>query len=128
MRPEIETVHGLHEIPRALELLPQHSFSSFEHPLAKFHCYGLFLFSLLVAFIFAQFLHNIMAQIIFIRSRMILSFFVIFGYSGPARFDWDTNHKHWVYRRTKARLLDLLEKEMNQLLGASITFSAFKQQ
>lgn len=43
--------------------------------------------------------------------------------SGPARFDWDAKNRCWVYRRTKSEILELLEKEINQLLGASITLS-----
>lgn len=40
--------------------------------------------------------------------------------SGPARFDWDAKNHCWVYRRTKSEMLRLLEKELNDLLGASI--------
>ncbi|BBH00056.1 frataxin homolog [Prunus dulcis] len=34
---------------------------------------------------------------------------------GPFRFDWDRNAQAWVYRRTKAHLLKLLESEMEEL-------------
>eukprot|EP00250_Pteridium_aquilinum_P007512 c17210_g1_i1 orf=110-484(-) len=43
--------------------------------------------------------------------------------SGPARFDWDVKDHCWVYRRTKSEIFELLEKEMHQLVGASITLS-----
>lgn len=41
--------------------------------------------------------------------------------SGPARFDWHGLEHVWVYRRTKAQLLPLLEEELSQLMGKSIT-------
>ncbi|CAM6026263.1 unnamed protein product [Sphagnum balticum] len=41
--------------------------------------------------------------------------------SGPARFDWHGLEHVWVYRRTKAQLLPLLEQELSQLMGKSIT-------
>ncbi|XXG47660.1 hypothetical protein AAC387_Pa02g2268 [Persea americana] len=37
--------------------------------------------------------------------------------SGPSRFDWDRTSQAWVYRRTKAKLLQLLENELEQLCG-----------
>ncbi|KAJ6433354.1 hypothetical protein OIU84_017114 [Salix udensis] len=40
--------------------------------------------------------------------------------SGPSRFDWDRNAQAWVYRRTKANLLKVLESEMGQLFGEPI--------
>ncbi|XP_071696029.1 frataxin, mitochondrial-like [Rutidosis leptorrhynchoides] len=43
--------------------------------------------------------------------------------SGPSRFDWDQYTKTWIYRRTKAKLLDTLETEIKQLCGESITLS-----
>ncbi|XP_020672749.1 frataxin, mitochondrial [Dendrobium catenatum] len=43
--------------------------------------------------------------------------------SGPSRFDWDQTHKAWVYRRTKANLLSLLEDEVESLCGKPITLS-----
>eukprot|EP01018_Ginkgo_biloba_P005026 Gb_30614 [translate_table: standard] len=41
--------------------------------------------------------------------------------SGPARFDWDRENQAWIYRRTKADLLRLLENELSNLLNASIS-------
>ncbi|CAM6048533.1 unnamed protein product [Sphagnum compactum] len=41
--------------------------------------------------------------------------------SGPARFDWHGLEHVWVYRRTNAQLLPLLEEELSQLMGKSIT-------
>ncbi|URE48353.1 frataxin [Musa troglodytarum] len=41
--------------------------------------------------------------------------------SGPSRFDWDATAKTWVYRRTKAALLQLLEGEVGQLCGEPIS-------
>ncbi|KAJ7528607.1 hypothetical protein O6H91_15G010300 [Diphasiastrum complanatum] len=43
--------------------------------------------------------------------------------SGPARFDWHEDKKAWVYRRTKAKLMSLLEKELGELLKADIDLS-----
>lgn len=43
--------------------------------------------------------------------------------SGPFRFDWDRNAQAWVYRRTKAHLLKLLESEMEELCGEPISLS-----
>nr|CAD1819298.1 unnamed protein product [Ananas comosus var. bracteatus] len=43
--------------------------------------------------------------------------------SGPSRFDWDSATKGWVYRRTKAKLLQLLEEELEQLCGQHIDLS-----
>ncbi|XP_021683435.1 uncharacterized protein LOC110667038 [Hevea brasiliensis] len=40
--------------------------------------------------------------------------------SGPSRFDWDQNSQAWVYRRTKANLLTILESELEQLCGEPI--------
>ncbi|KAG6752495.1 hypothetical protein POTOM_044730 [Populus tomentosa] len=40
--------------------------------------------------------------------------------SGPSRFDWDRSAQAWVYRRTKANLLNVLESEMGQLFGEPI--------
>ncbi|WOL05208.1 frataxin, mitochondrial isoform X1 [Canna indica] len=37
--------------------------------------------------------------------------------SGPSRFDCDATTKTWVYRRTKANLLQLLEEEVSKLCG-----------
>ncbi|MCO5575683.1 hypothetical protein L7F22_029487 [Adiantum nelumboides] len=38
--------------------------------------------------------------------------------SGPARFDWDAKDHRWVYRRTKAEIFGLLEKEVQELVGS----------
>ncbi|XWS63343.1 hypothetical protein CRYUN_Cryun06bG0087200 [Craigia yunnanensis] len=43
--------------------------------------------------------------------------------SGPSRFDWDYNSEAWVYRRTKANLLKLLESELEQLCGEPVNLS-----
>lgn len=43
--------------------------------------------------------------------------------SGPSRFDWDQVARAWVYRRTKANLLDILESELEQLCGQPINLS-----
>ncbi|KAF9614404.1 hypothetical protein IFM89_018549 [Coptis chinensis] len=43
--------------------------------------------------------------------------------SGPSRFDWDKSSQAWVYRRTKANLLWLLESEVEQLCGEPISLS-----
>ncbi|KAE8668173.1 Frataxin [Hibiscus syriacus] len=43
--------------------------------------------------------------------------------SGPSRFDWDHNVQAWVYRRTKANLLKLLESELEQLCGKPVNLS-----
>ncbi|MCL7046333.1 hypothetical protein MKW94_011452 [Papaver nudicaule] len=43
--------------------------------------------------------------------------------SGPSRFDWDKSSEAWVYRRTKAKLLQLLESEVEQLCGKPISLS-----
>ncbi|KAK8928933.1 hypothetical protein KSP39_PZI017244 [Platanthera zijinensis] len=43
--------------------------------------------------------------------------------SGPSRFDWDETLKAWVYRRTKANLLTLLEDEIRSLCGKPIALS-----
>ncbi|KDP44618.1 hypothetical protein JCGZ_19760 [Jatropha curcas] len=40
--------------------------------------------------------------------------------SGPSRFDWDRSAQAWVYRRTKANLLKVLESELEQLCGQPI--------
>ncbi|CAK7349993.1 unnamed protein product [Dovyalis caffra] len=40
--------------------------------------------------------------------------------SGPSRFDWDRSAQAWVYRRTKAHLLTVLESEIGQLCGEPI--------
>ncbi|CAA7406834.1 unnamed protein product [Spirodela intermedia] len=43
--------------------------------------------------------------------------------SGPSRFDWDRTSQCWFYRRTKAELLHLLQDELLQLCGQSISLS-----
>ncbi|XP_040369068.1 frataxin, mitochondrial isoform X1 [Rosa chinensis] len=43
--------------------------------------------------------------------------------SGPFRFDWDRDAEAWIYRRTKVKLLTLLESEMEQLCGEAISLS-----
>uniref|UniRef100_A0A5B7AIN3 ferroxidase n=1 Tax=Davidia involucrata TaxID=16924 RepID=A0A5B7AIN3_DAVIN len=43
--------------------------------------------------------------------------------SGPSRFDWDEDVYGWIYRRTKANLLRVLESELEQLCGEPITLS-----
>ncbi|OEL27499.1 Frataxin, mitochondrial [Dichanthelium oligosanthes] len=43
--------------------------------------------------------------------------------SGPARFDWDTSSDGWIYKRTGANLLQLLEKEIGELCGTPVELS-----
>ncbi|KAI3812203.1 hypothetical protein L1987_16910 [Smallanthus sonchifolius] len=43
--------------------------------------------------------------------------------SGPSRFDWDPTTEAWIYRRTKAKLLETLESEIKQLCGDPIKLS-----
>ncbi|KAK1318739.1 hypothetical protein QJS10_CPB04g01802 [Acorus calamus] len=43
--------------------------------------------------------------------------------SGPSRFDWDRTSKAWIYRRSKANLLHLLEEEVAKLCGEPIDLS-----
>ncbi|CAN6702082.1 unnamed protein product [Malus baccata var. baccata] len=43
--------------------------------------------------------------------------------SGPQRFDWDRSAQAWVYRRTKAGLLKILESELEELCGEPISLS-----
>uniref|UniRef100_A0A803PNZ8 ferroxidase n=1 Tax=Cannabis sativa TaxID=3483 RepID=A0A803PNZ8_CANSA len=43
--------------------------------------------------------------------------------SGPSRFDWDHDAHAWVYRRNKANLVDVLERELEQLCGETISLS-----
>nr|GMD30065.1 frataxin, mitochondrial [Ipomoea batatas] len=47
----------------------------------------------------------------------------LIDYRGPSRFDWDQNLKAWVYRRTKANLLQVLESELGKLCATRITLS-----
>ncbi|XP_057955913.1 frataxin, mitochondrial isoform X2 [Malania oleifera] len=43
--------------------------------------------------------------------------------SGPSRYDWDWNSQAWIYRRNKAKLLEVLEKEVEELCGKPISLS-----
>nr|GLL22960.1 frataxin, mitochondrial-like [Ipomoea trifida] len=43
--------------------------------------------------------------------------------SGPSRFDWDQNSEAWIYRRTKAKLNQVLETELGNLCGMPIKLS-----
>lgn len=43
--------------------------------------------------------------------------------SGPSRFDWDATTNSWVYRRTGANLMQLLEKEVGELCGTPVELS-----
>ncbi|XP_076909715.1 frataxin, mitochondrial-like [Bidens hawaiensis] len=43
--------------------------------------------------------------------------------SGPSRFDWDQTAEAWIYRRTKAKLIETLESEIQQLCGEPIKLS-----
>ncbi|XP_039139357.1 frataxin, mitochondrial [Dioscorea cayenensis subsp. rotundata] len=43
--------------------------------------------------------------------------------SGPSRFDWDAKTNSWVYRRTKANLIKVLENEVEELCGKPICLS-----
>ncbi|GAB2288785.1 hypothetical protein Dimus_036650 [Dionaea muscipula] len=43
--------------------------------------------------------------------------------SGPARFDWDSKTEAWVYRRNGATLFRVVESELEQLCGESISLS-----
>nr|XP_043607992.1 frataxin, mitochondrial [Erigeron canadensis] len=43
--------------------------------------------------------------------------------SGPSRFDWDRTAEAWIYRRTKSKLLEILENEIQQLCGDPIKLS-----
>ncbi|KAL0642514.1 hypothetical protein Bca4012_040804 [Brassica carinata] len=43
--------------------------------------------------------------------------------SGPSRFDWDRDANAWVYRRTEAKLHELLEEELENLCGEPIQLS-----
>ncbi|KAJ0052029.1 hypothetical protein Pint_02126 [Pistacia integerrima] len=43
---------------------------------------------------------------------------------GPSRFDWDRSAQAWVYRRTRANLLKMLESELEQLCGEPINLSS----
>lgn len=47
--------------------------------------------------------------------------------SGPARFDWMTDDSVWVYRRSKAELVSLLEQELSKLLGSPVTLKNWSQ-
>ncbi|XP_028066277.1 frataxin, mitochondrial-like [Camellia sinensis] len=43
--------------------------------------------------------------------------------SGPSRFDWDQDAQAWVYRRTKANLVEVLKNELEHLCGQPINLS-----
>ncbi|XP_052156373.1 frataxin, mitochondrial [Oryza glaberrima] len=43
--------------------------------------------------------------------------------SGPSRFDWDASTNCWIYRRTGANLVELLEKEIGELCGTPVELS-----
>ncbi|XP_062223274.1 frataxin, mitochondrial-like [Phragmites australis] len=43
--------------------------------------------------------------------------------SGPSRFDWDAATNVWIYRRTGANLVQLLEKEIGELCGTPVELS-----
>ncbi|XP_006644808.1 frataxin, mitochondrial [Oryza brachyantha] len=43
--------------------------------------------------------------------------------SGPSRFDWDASTNGWIYRRTGANLVQLLEKEIGELCGSPVELS-----
>ncbi|BAD53291.1 putative frataxin [Oryza sativa Japonica Group] len=43
--------------------------------------------------------------------------------SGPSRFDWDAPTNCWIYRRTGANLVELLEKEIGELCGTPVELS-----
>jgi frataxin len=47
----------------------------------------------------------------------------IYECSGPSRFDWDASTDGWVYKRTGANLVKLLEKEIGELCGAPAELS-----
>lgn len=43
--------------------------------------------------------------------------------SGPARFDWSSDTKKWIYRRTNEELLELLNNEFTKLLQTTVNFN-----
>ncbi|KAF8766117.1 hypothetical protein HU200_007613 [Digitaria exilis] len=43
--------------------------------------------------------------------------------SGPSRFDWDASTDGWIYKRTGANLVQLLEKEIGELCGTPVELS-----
>ncbi|KAJ8433327.1 hypothetical protein Cgig2_012895 [Carnegiea gigantea] len=43
--------------------------------------------------------------------------------SGPSRYDWDRNTQAWIYRRTRANLLRVLESEIEELCGKPLNLS-----
>ncbi|KAJ1285728.1 hypothetical protein BS78_03G299100 [Paspalum vaginatum] len=43
--------------------------------------------------------------------------------SGPSRFDWDAATNGWIYKRTGANLVQLLEKEIGELCGTPVELS-----
>uniref|UniRef100_A0A0A9FKR4 ferroxidase n=1 Tax=Arundo donax TaxID=35708 RepID=A0A0A9FKR4_ARUDO len=43
--------------------------------------------------------------------------------SGPSRFDWDAASNAWIYKRTGANLVQLLEEEIGDLCGTPVKLS-----
>lgn len=43
--------------------------------------------------------------------------------SGPSRYDWDRKTEAWIYRRTRANLLKVLESEIEELCGKPLNLS-----
>jgi frataxin len=43
--------------------------------------------------------------------------------SGPSRFDWDVATNGWIYKRTGANLVQLLEKEIGELCRTPVELS-----
>ncbi|KAL6616181.1 hypothetical protein ACP70R_038451 [Stipagrostis hirtigluma subsp. patula] len=43
--------------------------------------------------------------------------------SGPSRFDWEAATNSWIYRRTGANLVQLLEEEISVLCGTPLELS-----
>jgi len=47
----------------------------------------------------------------------------VYQCSGPSRFDWDASTDGWIYKRTGANLVQLLEKEIGELCGTPVELS-----
>lgn len=47
----------------------------------------------------------------------------VYECSGPSRFDWDASTNSWIYKRTGANLVQLLEKEISELCGTPAELS-----
>ncbi|XP_062207087.1 frataxin, mitochondrial-like [Phragmites australis] len=43
--------------------------------------------------------------------------------SGPSRFNWDAATNGWIYKRTRANLVQLLEEEIGELCGTPVELS-----